>query len=109
MIMAIHGNMIVDGPLMSSMAIGRSKTANVVHSKGRHQEPIIIIAPIFDHRDGHYVKPNMIVLKYLDFKKDVDLNVHVKVFNYAIKANAKTSEEYIIDAFSYTLRDTTSD
>jgi hypothetical protein len=109
MITAIHGNKIVDQPLMSSMAIERCKNANDVHSKGKYREPIIIIIPILDHRDGNYVRPNRVALKYLDFKKDVDLDVHVKVCNYAIKANAKTSEKYIINVFSYTLRDTTSD
>jgi hypothetical protein len=68
MIMAIHGNMIINGPLMSSMAIRGCKNGNVV-PKGRHREPIIIIAPIFDHKDGHYVGPNRIVLEYLDLKK----------------------------------------
>jgi hypothetical protein len=53
------------------------------------------------------VKPNKVALKYLDFKKDVDLDAHVKVFNFAVKENAKTFEEYIINSFSYTLRDTT--
>ncbi len=49
----------------------------------------------------------MVVLKYLDFIKDVDPNVHVRVFNFEIKANAKTSKEYIINVFRYTLRNTT--
>jgi hypothetical protein len=51
----------------------------------------------------------MVALKDHDYKKDVDLNVHVKVFNYAIKVNIKTSKEYIINEFSYMLKDTTSD
>ncbi len=51
---------------------------------------------------------NRVVFKYPDFKKDVDPDAHVKVFNFVVKANAKTSKEYIISAFSYTLRDTTS-
>ncbi len=42
-------------------------------------------------------------------KKDHDLDVHIKVFNYAIKTNAQTSEEYIINVFSYTLRNMTLD
>jgi hypothetical protein len=50
----------------------------------------------------------MVALKYPDFKKDVDPNVHVRMFNSVVKANAKTFEEYIINVFSYTLRDTTS-
>jgi hypothetical protein len=37
------------------------------------------------------VRPNMVALKYPNFKKDVDLDAHVKVFNYIVKANAKTS------------------
>jgi hypothetical protein len=61
---------------------------------------------ILDHRDGHYVKPNRVTLKYFDFKKDVDLNAHVKVFNFVVKTNVKTFEEYIIDVFNYMLKDT---
>ncbi len=51
----------------------------------------------------------MVALKYLDFKKDIDLDARVKVFNFAIKENAKTSKEYIINAFNHTLKNTTSD
>jgi len=40
------------------------------------------------------MRPNKVALKYLDLKKNVDPNVHVKVFNSAMKANAKTFEEY---------------
>jgi hypothetical protein len=54
------------------------------------------------------VKPNKVALKYLDFKKDVDPNVQFKMFNFTMKANAKTFKEYINNAFSYMLRDTTS-
>jgi hypothetical protein len=53
--------------------------------------------------------PNRLALKYLNFKRDVDPNVHVKMFNYVMKENAKTFEEYIINVFSYTLKDITSD
>jgi hypothetical protein len=51
----------------------------------------------------------MVALKHCDFKKNANLDAHVKVFNYAIKANVKTSKEYMINVFNYTLRDTTSD
>ncbi len=54
------------------------------------------------------MRPNRVTLKYPDFKKDDNVDVHVRVFNFAMKANAKTFEEYIINAISYTLRDTTS-
>jgi hypothetical protein len=94
---------------MNSMAIKRCKNAGAVHSKGEYQKPIVIIIPILNHKNGHYVKPNKVALKYPDFKKDVNPNVHVKMFNFVIKANAKTSLNYIINAFSYTLRDMTLD
>jgi hypothetical protein len=48
--------------------------------------------------------PPLIPLKYPDYKKDADLDVHVKVFQATIKSNGKT----IINAFSYTFRETTS-
>jgi hypothetical protein len=51
----------------------------------------------------------MVALKYPNFKKVVNLDAHVKLFNSIIKVNAKTFEMYIINAFSYTLRDTTLD
>jgi hypothetical protein len=108
-IMTIHVNRNIDRPLMSSMAIGKYKSAYVTHLKGGYQEPIIVTIPIFDHKYDHYVRPNMVALKYLDFKKDVNLDVHVRVFNSIIKANAKTSEEYIINVFNYMLKDMTSD
>ncbi len=94
---------------MSSMATRRYKSADVVHPRGGYQEPIIIIAPILNHINGHYVRPNMVAFKYPNFKKVVNLDAHVKLFNSIIKVNAKTFEMYIINAFSYTLRDTTLD
>jgi hypothetical protein len=54
------------------------KNADVMHSKGGYREPIAIITPILDHINGHYVKPNKVAFKYLDLKKDVDLDVHVR-------------------------------
>ncbi len=50
------------------------------------------------------MRPNRVAFKYHDFKKDVDPNAHVRVFNYVMKGNAKTFEKYIINAFSYMLR-----
>ncbi len=48
-------------------------------------------------------------LSILIAKKDVDPDAHVRMFNSIIKANAETSKEYVINMFSYTLRDTASD
>jgi hypothetical protein len=58
---------------------------------------------IFNQKNGHFVKPYRVAFKYPNFKKNVNPNVHVRMFNFA-----KTFEEYIINAFSYTLRDTAS-
>ncbi len=55
------------------------------------------------------MNPNRVTLKYIDFKKDVDPNVHAKVFNFIMKANIETFEEYIINVFSYTLKNISLD
>jgi hypothetical protein len=54
------------------------------------------------------MKSNKIAVKYLNFKKNVDPNAHVRMFNFIMKAKIETFEEYVIDVFSYMLRDTTS-
>jgi hypothetical protein len=77
------------------------KSTDVANSKGEYQEPIAIMTLLFDHRDGHYVRPNMVAIKYLNFKKNIDLNAHVRVFNPAIKTNVETSKEYMINVFRY--------
>jgi hypothetical protein len=87
-----HVNRTTDQPLMSSMAIGRYRSADVASSKRGYQKPFIVTASILDHIDGHYVKPNNVALKYPNFKKDVNPDAHVKMFNFAIKANVETSE-----------------
>ncbi len=80
-----------------------------MHSRGGYRKPIIVTTPILNHRDGHYVRPNKVVLKYLDFKKDVDPDAHVKMFNFAVKSNVETFEKYIINTFRYMLIDMTLD
>ncbi len=79
-----------------------------MHSKGGYRKPIVVIAPIFYHRNDHYVRPNRVAFKYPNFKKDVDPNVHVRMFNFVLKTNVEIFEIYIINAFNYTFRDTTS-
>jgi hypothetical protein len=76
---------------MSLMVAKRYKNVNATNPKGGYQKPFVVTIPILVHGDGHYVKPNKVAFKYLDFKKNVDLNVHVKVFNFIVKANARTS------------------
>jgi len=90
------------------MATERYRNVDVMNPKRGYQKPFIVIIPNFYHRIGHYVRPNKVALKYLDFKKNVDPDAHVEVFNFVVKANAKTSKEYIINMFNYILKDTTS-
>jgi hypothetical protein len=47
----------------------------------------------------------MVAFTYFNFKKDVNLETHVKMFNSIVKANEFFFEEYIINAFNYMLRD----
>ncbi len=53
--------------------------------------------------------PYQLVLKYLDYKKDLDLDVCVRVFYETVRTNGETSMEYIINAFNYTLKEMASD
>jgi hypothetical protein len=94
---------------MNSMVVRKYKSADVTHLRRGYRKPFAITTPILDIKDGHYVRPNKVVVKYLDFKKDDDSDVHGKIFNFVVKTNAKKIEEYIINAFTYTLRDTTLD
>jgi hypothetical protein len=90
------------------MDVGGYKNIDAANLRGGYQKPSIVITQIPNHRASHYVKPNKLTFKYPNFKKDDDPNVHVKVFNFVVNANAKTSKVYIINAFSYMLKDTTS-
>ncbi len=108
MIMTTHVNKTANQPPMNSMATKGYKSTYATNLIRGYQKPSIITTKILDHKNSHFVRPNKVVLKYLDFKKNVDLDVHVKVFNFAMKVNGETSEEYIINSFSYMLKDTTS-
>ncbi len=88
------------------MATRGYKSTHVKNLKGGYRELYVVIAQIHDHKNGHFVRPNKVALKYPNFKKDVNPNVHVKVFNFTVKANAKTSKKYIINMFNYMPRDT---
>jgi hypothetical protein len=102
-------NRTIDWPLMNSMVARGYKSEDVVNPRGGYWKPFDVIASILDHRDGHYVGLNKVAFKYLDFKKDVNLDVQVRVFNSVIKANVETSKECIINAFNYMLTELTLD
>ncbi len=44
-------------------------------------------------------------LQYPTYVKDIDLNVHIRIFKKAIKANGKTMEDDIIILFGFTFKD----
>ncbi len=62
-----HVNMTIDWPLMNSMVVGGYKSADVVNPRGRYRKPFAITTPILEHIYGHYVRPNMVTFKYLNF------------------------------------------
>jgi hypothetical protein len=47
-------------------------------------------------------------LQYQTYVKDTNLDVHIRVFKKAIKANGETMETNIINLFSFILRDNIS-
>jgi hypothetical protein len=91
--MTTHVNMTTYRPLMNSIIAEGYKNINAKNLGKGYRKPFIIITRIFNNRNGHYVKPNKVALKYLDFKNYVDPHVHVRMFNFVVKANAKTFEK----------------
>lgn len=71
------------------MVTRRQKSADAMNSRGGYRTQSIIFTQICNHIDGHYIKPNRVVLKYIDFKKYVDLDV-VKTTLEAGQAEMKT-------------------
>jgi hypothetical protein len=54
------------------------------------------------------VRPYPSISKYPNYKKEENLDVHVKVFNATIRTNGKTSKKDKINAFTYTLKEMAS-
>jgi hypothetical protein len=69
---------------MNSMAIGGYKNVDVANPRGGYQKPSVVTTPILDHKYGYYVGPNRVAFKYPKFKKDIDLDIHVRMLNFAI-------------------------
>ncbi len=91
MMMTIHVNKNADQPLMSLNIIARRyRNTYAKNPRGGYQKRSVINVRIFHHRNGHLLRPNKVAFKYPDFKEDANLNVHVRVFNFIVKANAKT-------------------
>jgi hypothetical protein len=86
-IMTTHVNKTKDQPLMNLIDVGMYISTYVEILKRSYWEPFVITQGIPNHKNGHSIRPNKAVLKYLDFKKYVDPDAHVKVFNFVVKAN----------------------
>ncbi len=108
LIMTTRVGRTANQPPMSSITTRGYKSTNFINPRGGYQKPCIVTTIIHNHKNGHFVKPNKVAVKYLDFKKDANLDAHVRVFNFAMKANAEIFEIYIINVFIYMLRYTTS-
>jgi hypothetical protein len=54
---------------MNSIATGRYISTDVEIPKGRYWEPTVITQGIPDHKNGHFIRPNKVALKYCDLKK----------------------------------------
>ncbi len=77
--MITHMNKITNQPPMNSITTRGYINTYVEILIRAYQEPFVVIAKIPNQINDHFVRPNMVVFKYLDFKKDVDLDVHVKI------------------------------
>jgi hypothetical protein len=51
---------------MNSIAARGYINVDAMNPRGGHQETYAITAQIFDHKNGHYVRPNRIAFKYFD-------------------------------------------
>jgi len=62
---------------MSSIVVKGYISINVKNPIRGYKKTFVITIKILYHKNGHYVRPNMVVFKYLDFEKNVDLDVDV--------------------------------
>jgi hypothetical protein len=53
-------------------------------------------------------KPYCRPFNYLEYVKDSDSNVHVRVFEAAIRTNSETNDAKIVNLFNFSLRDIVS-
>jgi len=83
--MTTHVNRIIDQPLMNSMAVKRYKNVDVANLRGGYQESYVATTQTPNCRDGHFVKPNRVAFKYLNFFLNDDLDAHLRMFNFVIK------------------------
>ncbi len=66
--MTIRVTKIINQPLMNSIIVEKHININAENLKGGYHKPSIVIAKMPDHKNGHFVRPNRVALKYLDLK-----------------------------------------
>jgi hypothetical protein len=69
LIMTTHVNKIADRPSMNSIITGGYRSTYVKNLRGGYWKPFVVTTEIPNHINGHSIRPNMVTLKYLDFKK----------------------------------------
>jgi hypothetical protein len=52
---------------MNSMDVGSYKSSDATNPRGGYQESFVITTQIPHHKIGHYVRPNMVALKYPNY------------------------------------------
>ncbi len=62
-ILTTHVNITIDWPSMNSITT-RGKNTYVENPKGGCQEPFVITQGLINYKNGHFVRPNKVVLKY---------------------------------------------
>ncbi len=85
-------NNTTNQPLMSSTTAGGHISIDTRNLGRGYQKPYVISTRITNNKNGHSMRRNIVIFKYPDFKKYDYPNVHVGVFNFAMKTIAKTSK-----------------
>ncbi len=69
--MTTLGTKIINRPQMNSITIKGYINIDVENPKGGYYKPYVVITKILNHKNGHFVRPNRVALKYLDLKKNL--------------------------------------
>ncbi len=85
-------NNTTNQPLMSSTTAGGHISIDTRNLGRGYQKPYVISTRITNNKNGHSMRRNIVIFKYPNFKKYDYPNVHVGVFNFAMKTIAKTSK-----------------
>ncbi len=96
------------------LTIGISSHAIVIttlippYPRGNPHEPLRGVTITFVQLEISYFRPYMKPLKYHEYKKDSNMDVHIKIFKVTIKTNGETINEEITNMFNFKLKDNAS-